>query len=131
LEKIFVPKPFKYIVYALMVLVGLVAMYSLLNAGNPHSLLRPFFPDPNDDVYVAVVSSALVFVLGFLVFFSRDREGFMELIELNQNKIRELRKKGKSDQEIADFILAAMGSYGGYKHNLARKKLIYYLAQFR
>ncbi len=114
-----------------MVLVGLFAMYSLLNAGNPHSLLRPFFPDPNDDVYVAVVSSALVFVLGFLVFFSRDREGFMELIELNQNKIRELRKKGKSDQEIADFILAAMGSYGGYKHNLARKKLIYYLAQFR
>jgi len=126
-----VPKPFKYIVYALMVIIGLVAMYSLLNAGNPHSLLRRVFPNPNDDVYVAVVSSALVFALGFLVFFFRDREGFMELVELNQKKIRDLRKKGKTDEEIADSILAAMGSYGGYRHNLARKKLIYYLAQFR
>ncbi|MBW2093828.1 MAG: hypothetical protein JRI80_02975 [Deltaproteobacteria bacterium] len=125
------PKPLKYVLYASMVLIGLVAMYSLLNAGNPHSLLRTFLPDPNDDVYVAVASSVLVFILGFIVFFSRDREGFMELIELNQKKIRDLRKKGKSDGEIAESILAAMGSYGGYKHNLARKKLIYYLAQFR
>jgi len=131
LEKTHVPKPLKYVVYASMVLIGLVAMYSLLNAGNPHSLLRVVLPDPSDDVYVAVISSALVFILGFVVFYSRDREGFIELVELNQEKIRNLRKKGKTDVEIAEFILAAMGSYGGYKHNLARKKLIYYLTQFR
>ena len=29
-----------YIIYGLMVVIGLVAMYSLLNAGNPDSLLR-------------------------------------------------------------------------------------------
>jgi hypothetical protein len=114
-----------------MVLIGLIAMYSLLNAGNPNSLLRIFLSDPKDDVYVAVISSVLVFILGFFVFFSRDREGFRELIELNKSKIRDLRRKGKSDEEIAKSILAAMGSYGGYRHNLARKKLIYYLAQFR
>jgi len=114
-----------------MGLVGLVAMYSLLNAGNPHSLLRTFVPDPNDDVYVAVVSSILVFILGFIVFFSRDREGFIQLIEMNAEKIRNLRRKGKSNEEIADSILAAMGSYKGYKYNLARKKLIIYLSEFR
>ena len=114
-----------------MVLIGLVAMYSLLNAGNPDSLLRPILPNPAHDVYVAVVSSVLVFILGFLVFFSRDQEGFQQLIEINADRIRSLRKRKKTDAQIADSILAAMGSTGGYRHNLARKKLVAYLAGFK
>jgi len=125
------PKPLLYIIYGLMIVVGLVAMYSLLNAGNPDSLLRPFFPDPKQDIYVAAVSSVLVFILGFFVFFSRDREGFRQLVNLNSDQIRKLRKKGKSDEEIAASILAAMGSYSGYKHNLARKKLVIALSEFK
>ena len=125
------PKPLLYIIYVLMIIIGLVAMYSLLNAGNPDSLLRPFFPDPKYDVYVAMVSSVLVFILGFFVFFSRDQESFRQLVALNAEKIRELRTDGKKDEEIADSILAAMGRYSGYKHNMARKKLLIYLAEFR
>lgn len=120
-----------YIIYGLMILIGLVAMYSLLNAGNPDSLLRPFIPDPKHDFYVAVISSVMVFILGFFVFYSRDREGFEQLVELNAEQIRKLRKKGKNDEEIADSILAAMGSAGGYRHNLARKKLIIHLSAFK
>ena len=114
-----------------MIVVGLVAMYSLLNAGNPGSLLRSMIPDPAHDVYVAVISSVLVFIFGFFVFFTRDREGFRQLLQLNADRIRELRKNGKSDEEIAGAILAAMGSYSGYKHNMARKKLVVYLAEFQ
>ena len=125
------PKPLLYIIYVLMVTIGLVAMYSLLNAGNPDSLLRPFFPDPQYDVYIAMVSSVLVFVLGFFVFFSRDQESFRQLVQLNADKIREQREAGQKDEEIADSILAAMGSYGGYKHNMARKKLLIYLSEFK
>ena len=125
------PKPLLYILYLLMIIIGLVAMYSLLNAGNPDSLLRPLFPDPKYDVYVAMVSSVLVFILGFFVFFSRDQESFRQLVQLNADKIRDLRKAGKKDEEIADSILAAMGSYGGYKHNMARKKLLIYLSEFK
>ena len=125
------PKPLLYIIYGLMVVVGLVAMYTLLNAGNPDSLLRPYLPDPRHDVYVAVVSSVLVFILGFFVFFSRDREGFRQLVDLNADQIRKLRKKGKSDNEIAASILAAMGSASGYKHNLALKKLVIALSEFK
>jgi hypothetical protein len=120
-----------YIIYGLMLVIGLVAMYTLLNAGNPDSLLRPYLPDPRYDVYVAVVSSVLVFILGFFVFFSRDREGFRQLVDLNADQIRELRKKGKSDNEIAASILAAMGSASGYKHNLALKKLVIALSEFK
>ena len=125
------PKPLLYVVYVLMIIIGLVAMYSLLNAGNPDSLLRPLFPNPKYDVYVAMVSSVLVFILGFFVFFSRDQESFRQLVQLNADKIRELREAGKKDEEIADSILQAMGSYGGYKHNMARKKLLIYLSEFK
>lgn len=120
-----------YTIYILMVSIGLVAMYSILNAGNPDSLLRSVFPDPAIDVYIAGISSFIVFVLGFVVFFTRDQEGFRNLIELNRNQIRSLRNKGKSDEEIADSILAAMGSRSGYKHNLARKKLVIHLSKFK
>ena len=114
-----------------MVVVGLVAMYTLLNAGNPESLLRPIVPNPAHDVYVAVISSVLVFIFGFIVFFTRDQEGFRHLVQLNADQIRELRKDGKSDEEIAGSILAAMGSYSGYRHNMARKKLVVYLSEFK
>lgn len=125
------PKSLLYIIYVLMIIIGLVAMYSLLNAGNPNSLLRPFFPDPKYDLYVAMISSLLVFILGFFIFYSRDQESFRQLVELNAENVRGLRKEGKKDEEIADSILAAMGSYDGYRHNLARKKLLIYLSEFR
>ncbi len=113
-----------------MILIGVVAMYSLLNTGNPVSLLRPIVPDPQDDFYVAVISSVLVFILGFIVFYSRDRQSFQHLVHLNADQIRNYRKKGKTDEEIADSILAAMGSTSGYRHNLARKKLAIALSEF-
>ena len=125
------PRAVLYTVYVLVVLIGMVAMYSLLNTGNPNSLLRPIIPNPAHDVYVAVISSVLVFILGFFVFFSRDQEGFQQLIELNADRIRSMRKRKQTDGQIADSILAAMGSTGGYRHNMARKKLIAYLAGFK
>jgi hypothetical protein len=125
-----VPKGILYTVYALMALIGLVAMYTLLNAGSPNSLLRPLLPNPVHDFYLAAASSFLVFVLGFVVFYNRDREGFGRLLQLNADQIRSMRAQGHSDEQIADSILAAMGSASGYRHNLARKKLIVYLADF-
>jgi hypothetical protein len=78
-----------------------------------------------------MATSVLVFILGFFVFFSRDQESFQQLVKLNADKIRTLRNEGKNDEEISDAILAAMGSHGGYKHNLARKKLLIYLSEFK
>ena len=119
------------VVYTLLITVGLLAMYSILNAGNSNSLLRLVFPDPSMDVYVAAASSFLVFVLGFVVFFNRDSQGFRNLVELNGDRVSQLRNEGRTDEEIADSILAAMGSTSGYKHNLAKKKLEIYLAEFK
>lgn len=125
------PRYLLYTIYVCMILIGFVAMYSLLNTGNPDSLLRPLISDPQNDFYVAVISSVLVFLLGFIVFYSRDRESFQQLVRLNADQIRDFRQKGKSDVEIADSILAAMGSGGGFRYNLARKKLVIALSEFK
>ena len=114
-----------------MIAVGLVAMYTILNAGSPNSFLRSFVREPHHDVYIAMVSSIVVFILGFFVFYSRDREGFRNLVDLNKDRIRQLRLEGISDDTIANEILAAMGSRSGYRHNMARKKLMIALSEFQ
>ncbi len=124
-------KTIRNIIYILMILIGFVAMYSLLNAGNPEGLFRPIFPDPLYDIYIAFTASVTVFILGFFVFFFRDQEGFQKLVELNGARIRKMRKKNKSDEEIADSILKAMGFRSGYRYNMAKKKLIIYLSEFQ
>lgn len=125
------PKGILYTAYSLIAVIGLVAMYTLLNVGNPDSLLRPLVPNPEHDFWIAIGASMTVFMLGFIIFYNRDSEGFRQLIELNADQIRSMRKRKKSDEQIADSMLAAMGSTSGYKHNLAKKRLILYLAQFK
>jgi hypothetical protein len=124
------PKKLKIIIIVLMMSVGLLAMYTILNAGNPNSLLRGVLPDPAADVYVAMAASLIVFVLGFFIFFDRDRQGFREIVMMNADQIHRLRGQGQSDEVIADAILAAMGSSSGYRHNLARKKLLIALSEY-
>lgn len=124
------PKPVKYLIIVLMVLIGLLAMYSIFNAGNPNSLLRRVFPSADHDVTIAFVSSLMVFILGFFVFFDRDRQGFRELVKMNADQIKKSRDQGQADDAIADAILSAMGSTHGYRHNMARKKLLIALSEF-
>lgn len=124
------PRLIKNIIIVLMVLIGLLAMYAIFNAGNPDSLLRPVFPDPGNDVMIAFVLSLAVFVLGFFIFFDRDRRGFRELVKMNADQIKRRRAQGQGNEAIADSILSAMGSTRGYRHNLARKKLIIALSEF-
>lgn len=124
-------KTVKGVLYGVIVFVGLIALYAIFNAGNPASLLRRFFPDPRHDIYVALAASVLVFILGFFVFFDRDQANLKQLIQLNSETVRSLRQAGKSDAEIAESMLTAMGSYSGYRHNLARKKLIVALSEFK
>ena len=88
-----VRKPYSTIFYVLMVAIGLMAMYTILNAGNPKSFWRPYFPDTTSDIYLAMGFSVVVFVLGFVVYYTRDREGFKHLIEMNADRIRGLPRR--------------------------------------
>ena len=118
------------VVKALMILFGVIALYALFFAGKPDSLLRPLFPDPEMDAYVSLGASFLVFALGFIIFFQKDQSGFRRLVEINGDQIRKLRAAGRSEEEIVQSILAAMGSRSGYRHHMARKKLLLYMSEF-
>ena len=124
------PRWLMIIIYCLIAPIGLLAAYTLLTAGSPDSLVRIVFPNPYSDVYVAMVASVLVFILGFGVFFSRDLRAYRNLVHLNRDRIRKLRRQGQNNDQIADAILQAMGSFRGYRHNLARKKIMLALSEF-
>ena len=110
---------------------GLAAAYALLTYGSPDSYLRLIFPDPLTDWYVAVAGSALFFVLGAVPYLAKQDDAFRQVVEANAQNIRHFREQGRSDEEIADSILAAARIKAGHRYNIARKKLIYYLGQFR
>ena len=119
------------IIYLLMAVFGATTLYSLFTNGSPDSLLRPYFPDPVQDVYITLGCSFVFFVLGFIIFQAGDSKGFRYMLELNADKIRQLRGQGRSEEEIVAEILEAMGSRSGYRHHMARKKLLHYLADFK
>jgi hypothetical protein len=119
------------IITPLIILAGIVFFYTLFTAGSPNSLWRHIFPNPGYDTYIAMAASFLFFAFVFVIFQTREDEGFRNLVEMNAERIRLLRKRGKSDEEIAISILHAMGSLRGYRHHMARKKLRHYLSLFR
>lgn len=119
------------VIRAFMTIIGIVGVYALFTSGDPNSLFRSIISDPVDDIYLVTISSIIFFILGFFLFYSRDRADFRKIVELNADKINTLRAQGKKDQEIANSILNAMGSYKGYKHNMALKKLALNLSEFK
>ena len=120
-----------YAAYAFMAVCGLLAAYALLNYGHPDSYLRLLFPDPLMDWYIAVGGSVLFFILGAVPYLDKQDSAFKEVVEANAQNIRQHREMGRSDEEIAVTILEAARIKKGYRYNIARKKLIYYLGQFR
>ncbi|VEN74002.1 conserved hypothetical protein [Candidatus Desulfarcum epimagneticum] len=113
----------------LVVCLALAAAYSLLTAGSPDSLLRHVIENPKHDVWAAFAFSFMVFALGFWAFFSKEKERFEEMVKTNRDRILSLRQAGKTDDEIADSILDAMGAPPGQGRRAARKKLVFHMSK--
>jgi hypothetical protein len=78
-----------------MILIGLVAMYSLLNTGNPDSLLRAIIPNPAHDLYVAVLGTGIY--TGFFCVFlpGPGRFSAADRIERRQDPVHAQKKKDR------------------------------------
>ena len=121
----------KSIFYIVLTIVGFVAAYSLVFNGSPDGFLRIIFPDPAADWYISVICSVLFFILCFIPFITNQDKSFREVVEANTDRIRFLRQSGSSDDDIARSIIDAAGIKPGYRYNMAKKKLVYYLGQFQ
>jgi hypothetical protein len=117
-------KKILWLIYILMFLTGLTSIYTIFNVGNPHSLLRWVIKTDGYDVYIAMGASVAVFLLGFFVFYYRQQQGYEQLLWMNRDRVKTLRKKGYQDNQIAEDLLAALGMKKGIRYNFIKKRLV-------
>ena len=115
---------------ALMVIVGIPAFYMIFNSGNPKSLMRFIVKDPSWDLAITVGLCAVIAVLGLILSSERREKVFENMLTTNADYIRQLRKKGKSDEFIAEDFLKTLGSSKGFIHSMAKRKVLRFLAKF-
>ncbi len=123
--------PIYLISYGVLLALALATAYVWFTIGDAGSLTRHLFKDPAADVPLLYGLSISMFLMGFFVFFLRDQSRYRALVEANAEKIRELRARNMEDDAIADAMLKALGSERGYRHRLARKKILALLRRFR
>jgi hypothetical protein len=114
------------ILYIILVILALLAFYSIFNAGNPRSIFRIIVKDPSYDLAITVVLSGGVAVIAFIV--STGSGGKLaEMLQMNAEYIRQLRKQGKSDDYIAEDFLKTLGSKKGFLHGMAKQRVLKFL----
>jgi hypothetical protein len=105
------------------------AFYAILNAGNPHSLLRFLVKDPSYDVTIALGLGIVVGALAITLYTIRRESPLRSMLESNSGYIRKLRQKGKSEEEIALSFLKEIGSTRGPLHLIAKHRVLKHLSR--
>jgi hypothetical protein len=119
------------VLWILLAVFMVLTFYGIFNAGNPRSMFRLIVRDPGYDVAVTLVLSLVVAALVVLLTIQRE-QSLRHLLDLNADYIRELRRKGKSDVEIADSFLAELKvRKGGLLFSLAKNRVMRYLSKLR
>ena len=85
--------------------------------------------DPGYDLVITVGLALCVGVLVILITASREQNSLEHLLEINTEHIHELRRKGRTDTEIAESFLRQMGSRQGLLHRLAKRRVLRYLSK--
>jgi hypothetical protein len=119
----------RIVMFILLVIFSLLVFYAIFNTGNPNSLFRLIIRDPSYDLAVTLGLGVVVGALVVLITATREGSGLTHLLEINTDYIRELRRKGKTDMEIADSFLRQIGSRQGLLHSLAKRRVLRYLSK--
>ena len=117
---------------ALYILVGLLLLltfYGIFNAGNPNSIFRLVVKDPGYDVTITVALAVVSFALILLLTAGGGQSRLFHLLKVNQDHIQSLRRRGKSDDFIADSFLSELGVKSGILYRLAKRRVLRYLSK--
>ena len=118
----------KKLLYILLVLFMILTFYAIFNAGNPNSIFRFLIRDTSYDITITVVLSIIVAVL--VITLTAGRENSLKhMLGINADHIRDLRRKGKSDQHIAESFLRSLGAKKGILYTLAKQRVLRYLSR--
>lgn len=117
------------LLYGLLVLFLVLTFYSIFNAGNPNSLFRFLVGNASYDLVITLGLGVGIGVLVVLITASREENSLRNLLDINADHIRRLRRKGKTDIEIAESFLGELGSRSGFLHGLAKRRVLRYLSK--
>jgi hypothetical protein len=105
-----------------------LTFYAIFNTGNPRSLFRYLLRDSGYDVAITLVLSFSVVVLVLVL--TAERTGRLKgMLDMNRDYILELRRKGKSNEEIAESFLNELKAPPGVLRSLARGRVMRYLSK--
>ncbi len=118
--------------YILLSVLMVADLYMIFNAGNPNSIIRPLVRDSGWDIFITFVISIIIMGIATLVFSPRRKEddNLFILLKSNENHIKKLREKGKSDPEIGESFLKEL-KLKGLALYIARKRVNKYLAEIK
>lgn len=117
------------VLWILLAVFMVLTFYGIFNAGNPNSLFRLVVPDPGYDVAITVGLSVVVAVLVVLLTAAREQT-LKNLLDVNADYMRELRRKGHTDEQIAESFLAELKvRKGGILYSLAKSRTMRYLSK--
>jgi hypothetical protein len=118
------------VLFILLAVLMVLTFYAIFNAGNPRSLFRYVIRDTRYDVAVTLVLSAGIVVLVLLLTAERSNK-LKGLLDLNRDYILELRRKGKSDGEIAESFLDELKAPQGFLRSVAKRRVLRYLSRLK
>ena len=116
--------------FILLVVLMVLTFYAIFNAGNPRSLFRYLIRDTGYDVAITLVLSFGILVVVLIL--TAERTGRLKgMLDMNRDYILELRRRGKSDEEIAESFLNELKAPPGVLRSLAKHRVLRYLARLK
>lgn len=112
-----------------MIFFSILTVFFIFTAGTDRSPFRKITDNIWVDIFAALLSGATVLFMSFYYSMLIETKGFEEIIRLNIKKIKKLKDKGWSDENIARDILKALNLKKGFRYNYAYRKLIYMLGK--
>ncbi|HUX13389.1 MAG TPA: hypothetical protein VMW87_10190 [Spirochaetia bacterium] len=119
----------QWVFYGLLCVLMLATFYAILNAGSPHSLLRYIVRDPAYDVSIALGLGIVVGAIAITLYTVRRESPLKTMLESNVEYIHKLRRKGKSEEDIALSFLNEIGSRRGPLHLIAKRRVLKHLSR--
>lgn len=121
----------EWLVTVLLILLLFPAFYSIFNVGNPKSIFRFIIKDPAYDLSLSLALCGMIAALAVSLYTLRLKEQspIIQLLNSNIEYIKQLRNKGKTDEEIAESFLNQLTTKHGFLYKLAKKRVKKYLAE--
>ncbi|HOC52615.1 MAG TPA: hypothetical protein PKJ39_02670 [Caldisericia bacterium] len=117
-------------IYTILIIVfSVLTVVFIFTAGTEKSIFRRFTDNAFIDIIAAIICGAVVMFLSFYNSMLTETKVFDEIIRLNLKKIRSLKERGWSDENIAKDLANAMNIKKGFRYNYAVKRLVFLLSK--